>query len=48
MMNDKARLNRLQEGTLLANIPRGHRYILDADAKYNPLVIVDGYDGAQP
>jgi hypothetical protein len=38
------RLNRLQEATLLANIPRGHRYILDADAKYNPLIIVDGYD----
>jgi hypothetical protein len=38
------RVNRLQEVALLANIPRHHRYILDADAKYNPLIVVDGYD----
>jgi len=38
------RVNRLQEVGLLATIPRHHRYILDADARYNPLVVVDGYD----
>jgi hypothetical protein len=37
-------LNRLQEVALLATVPRRHRYIIDADAHYNPLVVVDGYD----
>lgn len=38
------RVNRLQEATLLATIPRRHRYILDADARFNPVVVLDGYD----
>jgi hypothetical protein len=38
------RLNRLREVAMLATIPRRHRYILDADAKYNPMIVVDGYD----
>jgi hypothetical protein len=29
---------------LLVNIPRRRRYVLDADGKYNPLIVVDGYD----
>jgi len=29
---------------LLAAVPRQHRFILDADGKFNPLIIVDGYD----
>jgi len=29
---------------LLGTIPRRHRYVLDADAMYNPIVVVDGYD----
>jgi len=35
---------RLQEVSLLARFPREHRYILDADGKFNPLIVVDGYD----
>ncbi len=38
------RLSRLQEANLLATFPRRHRYILDADARFNPMVIVDDYD----
>jgi hypothetical protein len=38
------RINRLQEVALLANVPRRHRYVLDADARYNPLLVLDGYD----
>ena len=38
------RVNRLREVAMLATIPRRHRYILDADAKYNPMLVVDGYD----
>jgi len=38
------RLNRLQEVGLLGSQPRHHRYILDADARHNPIVVVDGYD----
>jgi hypothetical protein len=38
------RVKPLQEVSLLATIPRAHRYILDADGKYNPLVVVDDYD----
>jgi hypothetical protein len=38
------RVNRLQEVAMLAAFPRQHRYILDADARYGPLVVVDGYD----
>lgn len=38
------RINRLQEVNMLCSIPRRHRYILDADARYNPFIVVDGYD----
>ena len=38
------RVNRLGEVAMLGTIPRRHRYILDADAKYNPMIVVDGYD----
>src|SRR5262245_50812545 len=38
------RVKRLQEVALLGTIPRRHRYVLDADAMYNPIVVVDGYD----
>jgi hypothetical protein len=38
------RVKRLQEVALLGSIPRRHRYVLDADARCNPLVVVDGYD----
>ena len=38
------RVKPLQEVALLATIPRAHRYILDADGKYNPMIVVDGYD----
>lgn len=38
------RINRLQEVNMLSSIPRQHRYILDADARYNPFIVVDGYD----
>ncbi|MCE9533148.1 MAG: hypothetical protein K8T89_18775 [Planctomycetes bacterium] len=35
---------RLQDVTLLASVPREHRFILDADAKFNPTIVIDGYD----
>jgi hypothetical protein len=38
------RVNRLREVAMLGMVPRQHRYILDADAKYNPMLVVDGYD----
>jgi hypothetical protein len=38
------RVDRLREVAMLGTIPRRHRYILDADAKYNPMHVVDGYD----
>jgi hypothetical protein len=38
------RAKKLQEVALLANIPREHRYILDADSRFHPFVILDGYD----
>jgi hypothetical protein len=38
------RVKRLQEVALLATIPRQHRYVFDADGRYNPLIVVDGYD----
>ena len=38
------RIPRLQEVSLLATIPRRHRYILDADARFNPFMIFEGYD----
>jgi hypothetical protein len=38
------RVKRLQEVTVLGSIPRQHRFILDADGRYNPLIVVDGYD----
>lgn len=38
------RVRRLSEVRLLANVPRAHRFVLDADAKYHPIEVVDGYD----
>jgi hypothetical protein len=38
------RVKRLQEVALVGTIPRRHRYVLDADAKYSPVIVVDGYD----
>jgi hypothetical protein len=38
------RPKKLQEVTLLGTVPRERRCILDADARYNPFTIVDGYD----
>jgi hypothetical protein len=38
------RVNRLQEVAMLASFPREHRYVLDADARYKPMTVVDGYD----
>ena len=38
------RANRLQEVALLGATPREHRYVLDADAKYGPMKVVEGYD----
>jgi hypothetical protein len=38
------RTNRLQQVALLSAVPREHRYILDADAKYGPMKVVQGYD----
>ena len=34
----------LLEVSLLATVPRRHRFVLDADGKYNPVIEVDGYD----
>jgi hypothetical protein len=38
------RVKPLQEIALLATIPREHRYVLDADGRFNPFIQVDGYD----
>lgn len=38
------RVRQLQEVALLATAPRGHRFILDTDGQYNPVIEVDGYD----
>jgi hypothetical protein len=38
------RVNRLQEVALLGIMPREHRFILDADGRYNPFTVVDDYD----
>jgi hypothetical protein len=38
------RVGRLMEVAMLATVPRAHRYVLDADARYNPVIVVDGYD----
>jgi hypothetical protein len=38
------RVNRLQEVAMLGSFPRQHRYVLDADARYKPMIVVDGYD----
>jgi hypothetical protein len=38
------RVKRLSELSILANVPRAHRFVLDADAKYHPIEVVDGYD----
>jgi hypothetical protein len=37
-------LKHLQEVAMLGTIPRQHRYILDADGRFNPFIVVDGYD----
>jgi hypothetical protein len=37
-------LRRLNELAILGTFPREHRYILDADARFNPLIVVDDYD----
>jgi hypothetical protein len=37
-------LKRLQEVAIFGTIPREHRYILDADARFNPLIVVGDYD----
>jgi hypothetical protein len=42
--SDLYRVRPLQEVALLGTIPRQHRYVLDADARFNPLIEVDGYD----
>jgi hypothetical protein len=38
------RTSRLQEVALLGAVPREHRYVLDADAKYGPMLVVEDYD----
>jgi hypothetical protein len=38
------RVRPLQEVALLGAIPRERRFIVDADGRYNPFIIVDGYD----
>jgi hypothetical protein len=38
------RVSRLMEVAILATVPRARRYVLDADARYNPVIVVDGYD----
>lgn len=38
------RVPRLQEVAILAAFPREHRHVFDADARYRPMVVVDGYD----
>jgi hypothetical protein len=38
------RARRLQEVALLSAVPREHRCVFDADAKYGPMKVVQGYD----
>lgn len=38
------RVTRLAEVAQLASVPRSRRFVLDTDAKYHPMVEVDGYD----
>ena len=38
------RVKPLREVSLLSAVPRERRFILDADAKYNPVMELDGYD----
>jgi len=38
------RVSRLMEVAMLASVPRARRWVLDADARYNPVIVVDGYD----
>lgn len=38
------RVKRLSEVTQLGRVPRAHRFVLDADAKYRPTLVLDGYD----
>jgi hypothetical protein len=37
-------LKRLAEVAMLGTFPREHRYILDADGRFNPYIVVDNYD----
>jgi hypothetical protein len=37
-------VKRLPEVAMLGTFPRKHRYILDADGRCNPYIVVDGYD----
>ena len=37
-------LKRLPEVAMLGTFPREHRYILDADGRFNPYMVVDNYD----
>jgi hypothetical protein len=37
-------VKRLPEVAMLGTFPREHRYILDADGRFNPFTVVDGYD----
>ena len=37
-------MKRLSEVALLGTFPRERRYILDADGRFNPYIVVDGYD----
>jgi hypothetical protein len=37
-------LKRLPEVAMLGTFPREHRCIIDADGRFNPYIVVDGYD----
>jgi hypothetical protein len=37
-------VKRLPEVAMLGTFPRRHRYILDADGRFNPYIVVDNYD----
>jgi hypothetical protein len=38
------RVGRLMEVAMFSTVPRAHRRVLDADARFNPVIVVDGYD----
>lgn len=42
------RVKHLQEVALLSTFPRHRRFVLDADARFNPLTVIDGYDRNYP